>query len=85
VRAILCPHNQLNESHTMNDTLLNQYDMVESQLVALYSAITNEMAIKGMASDEYDALLTQRRTVKDLLWTVRDTLRAAAPDLYTDF
>ena len=69
----------------MNDTLLTQFDMVESQLVALYSAITNEMAIKGMASDEYAALLDQRRTVKGLLHTVRDTLRAAAPELYTDF
>jgi hypothetical protein len=69
----------------MNDTLLNQFDMVESQLVALYSAITKEMAIKGMHSDEYAALLGQRRTVKDLLHTVRDTLRAAAPELYTDF
>ena len=83
--AALKSVNKPQESKTMNDQLLNQFDMIESQLVALYSAITHEMAIKGMHSDEYAALLDQRRTVKDLLWTVRDTLRAAAPELYTDF
>jgi hypothetical protein len=69
----------------MNKSLLTQFDSIEENLVEIYNDITKEMAIKGMASDEYATLLEQRLTVKDLLWTVRGTLRAAAPELYPDF
>jgi homospermidine synthase len=71
----------------MNDTLLNQFDMVESQLCDIYKMIGAEIGARFLDQNdaEYAELQQQLITVKGLLHTVRDTLRAAAPELYTDF
>jgi hypothetical protein len=71
----------------MNDALLNQFDLVETQLVEIYKAIGAEMGARFLDrnSDEYEILQQQLTTVKSLLHTVRNTLRESAPELYTDF
>jgi hypothetical protein len=69
----------------MKDILINQYDEVEVRLVQLYDYIKSEMASAGTSNADYEMLLEQRQTVKDLLWNVRATLRDLAPELYPEF
>jgi hypothetical protein len=71
----------------MNDQILNQFDQLETQLCDIYKTIGAEIGARFLERNtaEYAALLEHRHTVKGLLHTVRDTLRAAAPELYTDF
>ena len=71
----------------MNDILLAQFDMVETQLVEIYRSIKTEMRhhLTDQDGDEYKTLYNQLVTVKGLLHTVRGTLRESAPELYPDF
>jgi hypothetical protein len=71
----------------MNDQLLNQFDMVENQLVEIYRTIKSEMRyhLTDQGGDEYRALYDQLVIVKGLLHTVRNTLRESAPELYPDY
>jgi len=71
----------------MNDQLLNQFDQLETQIFDIYKTIGVEISARFIERDdvEYAELLAQRQTVKGLLHNVRDILRAAAPELYTDF
>ena len=75
------------QKQTMSDQLLNQFDQLETQLVEIYNAIGEELSARAFDQNDADraTLLEQRQTVKGLLHNVRDTLRAAAPELYTDF
>lgn len=75
------------EKRIMSDQLLNQFDQLETQLVEIYNAIGAEMSARAFDQNDADraTLLEQRQNVKGLLHNVRDTLRTAAPELYTDF
>tara|TARA_R110000868_G_scaffold107456_2_gene294027 strand:- start:1308 stop:1523 length:216 start_codon:yes stop_codon:yes gene_type:complete len=71
----------------MNDQLLTQFDQLETQLCGIYKTIGAEIGARFLDRNdaEYAELQQQLITVKGLLHNVRDTLRAAAPELYTDF
>ncbi len=75
------------EKRIMSDQLLSQFDQLETQLVEIYNAIGEEMSARAFDQNDADraTLLEQRQNVKGLLHNVRDTLRTAAPELYTDF
>jgi len=70
----------------MNEQILNQLDLIETQLVEIYNSIGMEMGnhYLNQDGDEYKTLYEQKITVKGLLHTVRNTLREAAPELYPD-
>ncbi len=75
------------EKRIMSDQLLTQFDQLETQLVEIYKMIGAEIGACFLDQNEaeYAELQQQLITVKGLLHNVRDTLRAAAPELYTDF